>query len=85
MRNKLPKKKEQARPLENEQSEQSLLPEEEEQQEQEEIALIPRMLRKEALFVTFTGTLERGNFQEDDSLTAFCSIMHGVDWTRING
>ena len=49
------------------------------------MALIPRMLRKEALFVTFTGTLERGNFQEDDSLSAFCSIVHGVDWTRING
>jgi hypothetical protein len=59
--------------------------EEEELEEQEELALIPRMLRKEALFVTFTGTIERGVFQEDESLTAFCSIVHGVDWTRLNG
>jgi hypothetical protein len=74
------------RPAEDEQQEQEQLrPEEEELEEQEELALIPRMLRKEALFVTFTGTLDRGEFQEDDSLTAFCSIVHGSDWARING
>jgi hypothetical protein len=51
----------------------------------EDVSLIPRMIKKEALFVTFTGLIETGVFQEDDSLTAFCSIVHGPDWIRING
>jgi len=43
------------------------------------------MLKKEALFVTFTGTLETGFFQEEDSLTASCTIMHGADWIKVCG
>lgn len=85
MRNKLPRKKEPLRPAEDQQQEHEQLPQEEEELEQEEVNLIPRMLRKEALFVTFTGTLERGVFQEDDSLTAFCSLVYSADWVRVNG
>lgn len=83
MKNKLPRKKEQQR-MELEQEEISS-PEEEVQEEPQEVSLIPRMLKKEALFVTFTGLVEKGSFQEDDSLTAFCTLMHGPDWQRVHG
>lgn len=43
------------------------------------------MLKKESLFITFTGTVKSGFMPEDDSLTAFCTFMHGADWTRVTG
>lgn len=43
------------------------------------------MLKKEALFVTFTGMIETGFFQEENALTAFCNIMHGPDWVKAAG
>jgi hypothetical protein len=43
------------------------------------------MLKKEALFVTFTGMVETGFFQEENALTAFCNIMHGPDWVKAAG
>lgn len=85
MKNKLPRKKELLK-IDTEQEELASKSEaEEEPVEKEDVNLIPRMIKKEALFVTFTGVIETGIFQEDDSLTAFCSIMHGVDWLMLNG
>ena len=43
------------------------------------------MLKKETLYVTFSGTLTSGFCPEDDSLTAFCSIVHGSDWVKVSG
>jgi len=43
------------------------------------------MLKKETLYVTFTGILKSGHLPESDSLTAFCSIIHGSSWTKISG
>jgi hypothetical protein len=43
------------------------------------------MLKKPVLYVTFTGILRTGFIPEDDSLTAFCTIMHGPDWVKVAG
>lgn len=43
------------------------------------------MLKKSALYVTFTGIIKSGFLPEDDSLTAFCSFVHGPDWIKVEG
>lgn len=43
------------------------------------------MLKKQTLYVTFTGILRTGFLPEDDALTAFCTVMYGADWIRVAG
>ena len=43
------------------------------------------MLKKDSLFVTFNGVIEKGFLPEDDALTAFCVVMHGRDWLKVSG
>lgn len=83
MKGKLPKKKLESK-LELEEdplSREELL----EEHEDEEVPFVPRMIRQDTLFITFTGILRSGFLPEDDSLTAFCTIMHGADWARLSG
>ena len=43
------------------------------------------MIKKDSLYISFSGTLKSGFCPEDDSLTAFGSIIYGSDWERISG
>ena len=43
------------------------------------------MLKKESLFVSFSGILKSGFCPEDDSLTALGSIVYGPDWEKVSG
>lgn len=64
MKNKLPKKKQLK--VDTEQEELASKEEEIEEEEsavKEDLNLLPRMLKKESLFVTFTGVIESGVFQ----------------------
>ena len=43
------------------------------------------MIKKDALFVTCTGTVESGIFDEYKSLYLHCELIGGPDWSMISG
>ena len=43
------------------------------------------MLRKDALFVTFSGNIECGVFDEYKLLYAHFELLGGPDWTLVSG
>jgi hypothetical protein len=51
----------------------------------EDINLRPRLLKKDSLFATFTGTIECGFLDNYKSLTLYYMFTAGPDWKRMSG
>lgn len=51
----------------------------------EDINLRPRMVKKDSLFTTFSGTIESGVFDDYKALTLYFAFVAGPDWKRMNG
>lgn len=87
MKAKLPKKQEQKLKQESdeEDEQEEEIEEEPTEEKEEDLTFIPRMIRKDALFVTFTGTIESGLFDEFKALYMHFEIQGGPDWKIISG
>jgi len=43
------------------------------------------LIKKDSLFVTFSGTIECGYFDDEKALTLYFAIVGGPDWKLMNG